>query len=132
VFSFIQRNPDEMKLQIEPNKPIKLIQDASSEQESGKTGFPGKQYSKTRGSSVISRNAKSLVGFNPVPIQQLEKNCEYLCRWYNTTLQSGSSLGSFPTDVINQNGEHIYQLINYLSGKNPPGRAPKNALTANL
>jgi len=31
IFSFIQRNPDEIRLEAEPGKPIKLIQDASSE-----------------------------------------------------------------------------------------------------
>lgn len=83
IFSFMQRNPDEISLEIEANKPIMLIQDASSEQESGKTGMPGKAFSKTNGgSSVISRTAKSLVGFNPVPVALLEKNCEYVCRWY--------------------------------------------------
>jgi hypothetical protein len=69
---------------------------------------------------VISRTAKSLVGFNPVPVQLLEKNCEYVCRWYNATMQS-SSISSFPTDVINQNGQHIFDLVAYLSGKRPPG-----------
>lgn len=82
----MQRNPDEISLEAEPGRPIKLIQDASSEQESGKTGLLGKAFSKTGGSSVISRTAKSLVGFNPVPVQLLEKNCEYVCRWYNATM----------------------------------------------
>lgn len=31
IFSFMQRNPDEIRLEAEPGKPIKLIQDASSE-----------------------------------------------------------------------------------------------------
>jgi hypothetical protein len=63
----MQRNQDEISYEVERDKPIKLIQDASSEQESGKTGLPGKAFSKT-GGSVISRTAKSLVGFNPVDI----------------------------------------------------------------
>jgi len=131
IFSFMQRNPDEISLEVEPGKPIKLIQDASSEQESGKTGVVGKAFSKTGGgSSVISRTAKSLVGFNPVPVALLEKNCEYVGRWYNATMQS-SSLSSFPTDVINQNGQHIYDLVQYLSGKKAPGQASKSALAAN-
>lgn len=31
IFSFMQRNPDEIRLEAEPGRPIKLIQDASSE-----------------------------------------------------------------------------------------------------
>jgi hypothetical protein len=92
--------------------------------------LPGKAFSKTGGSSVISRTAKSLVGFNPVPVQMLEKNCEYVGRWYNSIMQN-SFLQSFPTDVINQNGQHIFDLVTYLSGKRPPGQASKTALAAN-
>jgi len=92
--------------------------------------MPGKAFSKTGASSVISRTAKSLVGFNPVPVQMLEKNCEYVCRWYQATMQS-SSLASFPTDVINQHGQHIFDLVAYLSGKKPPGQASKQNLASN-
>lgn len=31
IFSFMQRNPDEIRIEAEPGRPIKLIQDASSE-----------------------------------------------------------------------------------------------------
>lgn len=48
----------------------------------------GKAVSRTGGSSVISRTAKSLVGYNPVPIDILEKNCEYAMRWFNATIQT--------------------------------------------
>lgn len=50
-------------------------------------GF-GKALSKGGASSVISRTARSLVGYNPVPVYLLEKNCEYVCRWFNSTLHS--------------------------------------------
>lgn len=75
VFSYIQRNPDEISIEYGGNKPINLVQDASSDKESGmaggKGGFGslptgGKAFSKTGGSSVISRNAKSIIGYNPV------------------------------------------------------------------
>lgn len=85
----------------------------------------GKAFSKTGASSVISRTARSLVGFNPVPVHILEKNCEYICRWFNATLSSTATMQNFPTDIINQNGNQVYELIAYLSGKRPPGQAPK-------
>lgn len=73
VFSFLQRNSDEYGLEIEEGKPIKIYQDASSDREDGKGGVT-KQFSKTGGaSSVVSRTARSLIGFNPVPIYVLEK-----------------------------------------------------------
>ena len=33
---------------------------------------------------------------------------------------------NFPNDIINQNGSQIYELVAFLSGKKPPGQAPKN------
>lgn len=35
----------------------------------------------------------------------------------------------FPADVISQNGNHIFDLIQYLSGKKPPGQATTKQLT---
>jgi hypothetical protein len=130
VQSFIQRHQDEVSLEIEPGKPIKIFQDASCDEESLKGGIPGKAFSKTGGgSSVVSRTAESLVGFNPVPLQVLEKSCDYVVRWFNSMIQT-SSLQSYPADVINNNGTQIFELIQFLSGKKPPGQASKAALTA--
>ena len=120
VFSFIQRNQEEIDLEVEPGKPIMLIQDATSDDESGKAGVPGKAFSKGGASSVISRTARSIVGFNPVPVHILEKNCEYVCRWFNGTLHT-TTMSNFPNDIISQNGAQFYELVAYLSGKRPPG-----------
>lgn len=79
-----------------------LVQDASSDNESvpggatgkagGFGGLPNKAFSKAGGSSVISRNAKSIIGFNPVAAQILERNCEQIVRWFNATLTTSSSM----------------------------------------
>ena len=83
----MQHNYDEIDFSVEPGKPIKLIQQVSnSDQESVKTGgFIGgmnKGFSKEGASSVVSRTACSLVGYNPVQMHILDKNCEYICRWF--------------------------------------------------
>lgn len=79
-----------------------LDQSAGSETGSQKSGYTDNRqvraYSKG-GSSIISRTAKSLVGYNPVPSDILERNCEYVCRWFNAQLNS-NSMQSFPTDII--------------------------------
>mmetsp|Transcript_43635 Transcript_43635/g.42161 ORF Transcript_43635/g.42161 Transcript_43635/m.42161 type:complete len:195 (+) Transcript_43635:871-1455(+) len=105
-----------------------LIQDFSSDKESAKTGFHGKAFSKGGASSVISRTAKSIVGFDPVPVHILEKNCEYICRWFNATLHT-ASMSNFPNDIIQHNGNQVYELIAYLSGKRPPGQMVKQTGT---
>jgi len=54
----------------------------NTDQESVKTGnFMGginKAFSKGGASSVVSRTARSLVGYNPVQMHILDKNCEYI------------------------------------------------------
>lgn len=98
VFSYLQRYFDEIVYRYEKGKPIKLDLEAGSDAGSQKSGFSGggqqRAYSKG-GSSVISRTAKSLVGYNPVPSDILEKNCEYVCRWFNASLNS-NSMQAFP------------------------------------
>jgi len=121
VFSFLQRNSDEYGLEVEEGKPIKIYQDASSDKEEGKGGF-SKQFSRTGGaSSVVSRTARSLIGYNPVPLYILERNCEYVRRWLNLTCLQNSTIQNYPLDMINSNGSQIYDMILYLSGKKAPG-----------
>jgi hypothetical protein len=94
VFSYLQRFFDEIVYRYDKGKPIMLDQSAGSDTGSHKSGFSGggglqRAYSKG-GSSIISRTAKSLVGYNPVPSDILERNCEYVCRWFNASLNSNS------------------------------------------
>ena len=131
VFSFMQRNFEEIAYKAEPGKPIRIVQEYNSDQESAKTGLMapgGKAFSKGA-SSVVSRTARSLVGYNPVRIDILERNCEFITRWFTHTM-SAHSLQSFPNDVITQNGNQIFDLITYLSGKKPPGQASQKAIAA--
>ncbi len=88
--------------------------------------FGGRQFSKGA-SSVVSRTAKSLVGYNPVDFSMLMKNCQYITKWFTETISSGS-MQNFPQDVVTQNGTQIYDLITYLSGKKPPGQATQKQL----
>jgi hypothetical protein len=88
-FSFLQRFYDEIVYRADPGKPILLEQNAGSDLESAKTGFPGAGKALSKGaSSVISRTARSLVGYNPVRGDVLERNCEFICRWFNASLSN--------------------------------------------
>ena len=78
--------------------------------------------SRTGASSVISRTAKSLMGFTPISIYILERSAEFLVRWMNTHIPAFSGLHSFPNDIIATCGTQIYELIFHLSGKHAPGR----------
>jgi hypothetical protein len=59
----------------------------------------------------------------------LERSCDYVVRWFNSMIQT-SALHSYPGDVINQNGAQIFELVQFLSGKKPPGQVSRAALTA--
>lgn len=99
VFTFLQRHFDEIVYRSESGKPIMLDQCATSDKESIITGFPGAKAASKGASSVISRTALSLVGYNPVRVDILERNCEFICRWFNSSLNN-NSMQAFPQDVI--------------------------------
>lgn len=138
VFSFMQRNFDEIAYKIEQGKPIRIVQEVgNSDQESAKTGgfgLPGAMggrggFSKGGASSVVSRTAMSLVGYNPVQLYILERNCDYIRRWFDRNM-SATTIENYPQDVITQYGHQIFELITYLSGKRPPGQVNSKQLSS--
>lgn len=102
VYSFLQRHADEICFRVEPNKPIKLDQSVVTDMESAKTNFgggiAGRAFSKGA-SSVVSRTARSLVGYTPVRSDILERNCEFVARWFNNMI-SANLMENFPAAVV--------------------------------
>ena len=86
----------------------------------GKTaGWGG---TKTSGaSSVMSRSAKSMVGYNPIPIHLLEKGLENIMRWVTSAVHLSTTISKFPDDIIASNGQLFYEIVFAVSGKMPPG-----------
>jgi len=80
IFSFLQRYSDEVVYNVDSGKPVMLELDATSDAESRDGGpiFQPRAHSKTGASSIFSRSPASLVGFQPVQINLLERNCEYI------------------------------------------------------
>lgn len=76
--------------------------------------------SKSVGGSVrsfgSSTSGGSILGFQPVPVQYLEQNVEFLARWLNFYVLP-SSIESFPNSIIEHQGAEIFELITFLSGK---------------
>ncbi len=52
----------------------------------------------------------------------MERACESIRNWLNQTVLS-SYINKFPLDVIEHNGAELYDLITYLTGKTPAGKA---------
>lgn len=124
VYPFIQRNADEIQFTVSENGQISLIQEVQSDSEvvsdAGIRVSGGHRTS--GGSSVVSRSARSIIGFNPVPQPLLERSLDLMARWMNHSVLS-TPVNKLPDDIIEANGAQIYELIYALSGKNAPGQA---------
>ena len=69
---------------------------------------------RNRGTSVTSN--KSGLGFEPISRNMMDKGCEVLLRWLNHTALN-LNIQNFPADFIQYNGMHVFELINFLTGK---------------
>lgn len=120
AFPFIQRNTDEVRFEVDDAGVINLVQDAQSDTDSfSEKGAKGARTS--AGSSVFSRSAKSIIGFNPVPQPLMERSLEFLVRWLNAKLLT-SPVNKLPDDFIEANGAQLYEILTTLCGKTPPGQ----------
>jgi len=122
AFPFVQRNMDEVRFEGDDSGVINLVQDAQSDSDSfsEKGAKPGARTS--AGSSVFSRSAKSIIGFNPVPQPLMERSLEFLVRWLNAKLLT-TPVNRLPEDFIEANGVQLYEILTTLVGKGPPGLA---------
>lgn len=129
AFPFIQRNSEEVKFEVGDNGAVQLVQEVESEtelaSEKGKSGG----FRTSGGSSVVSRSAKSIIGFNPIPQINLEKSLEFLARWFNHNTLS-SPVNKLPDDFIAAHGAQVYEIIHSLTGKSPPGQVKNHSLPA--
>jgi hypothetical protein len=77
----------------------------------------GRAHSKA--GSTLSRTSRkiTLLGYMPILPQYRKKACDYIKRWLNTNAL-GTSIQYYPQDVVRDHGKQIYELIQFLSGKN--------------
>lgn len=123
-FPYFQRHfESEYTIQADDNKPPQLIESLNtSEDEELKTPRPvagnNRGSIQNRGTSVAStKSNKSVLGFDPISKNMLDKSCEVLLRWLNHTALN-LNIQNFPSDFIQYNGAHVFELINFLTGKN--------------
>lgn len=125
TYSFIQRSPDEVRLEVSETGCVTLIQEVRSEDEawSDKGNNVSRAGPRTAaGSSVVSQGMMSMVGYNPVPPAMLERSLDFLARWLNHVVLT-NPVNKLPDDFIATNGAQLYEIITVLSGgKSPPGQ----------
>ena len=127
VYSYIQRWRDEITFEAK-NGTIELIHecpdsdDENTSSVNAKIKQSGRAQSKA-GSTVsrTSRRALTMIGYTPVPPEVRKKTCEYIRRWLNSNALS-SSIQHFPQDIVKDHGKHIFELLQFLTGKSfvPP------------
>lgn len=122
-YSYIQRLlPNEYKLICEEGKPILLQEDFSEDSEiHSKKIHAGNVVSKA-GSALSSKSARSVLGYVAIPINLLEKSSELIVKWLNH-FALNSFIQSFPADIISNSGSQLFDLLNYLLGKQLPFKA---------
>jgi hypothetical protein len=121
IFPFIQRYMDEIHLEAEEGRPITLVLDATSDMEENSIKIGGGGPRTSAASSVVSRSARSIIGYNPIPMYMLDKGLEFMTRFLNNRILS-TTISRFPDDFITAHGAQLYELIIFLGGKSPPGQ----------
>lgn len=122
IFPFIQRHMDEIHLEAEEGRPITLVLDASSDTEENSVRQGGGGGPRTSAaSSVVSRSARSIIGYNPIPMYMLDKGLDFLTRFLNNRVLS-TTISRFPDDFIASHGAQLYEVITFLGGRSPPGQ----------
>ena len=117
-YSYFQRYAaNEYKLVCEENKPIMLLDDfPEGESEKNSKRFAGGMLASKAGSVMSSKSSKSAIGYVTIPIHILEKSTEIIVKWLNH-FALNSMIQAFPGDIINNNGNQIFDLMQYLTGK---------------
>lgn len=120
-FPYLQRCPDEYNIYAHANQPITLVEEVLSEDEvhsstkQNKAQAGAHSHSKA-GSAMSAKSSKSILGYPPIPMAQLEYACDVALRWLNHNALI-TNIQSFPQDIVTSNGVQIYELISYISGK---------------
>lgn len=127
VQPFLQRHSDdEFHMVAEDGKAIRFeeLDDDAASQGSPRAG----SIAVSRAGSHTSRGARTLLGYTPIPDHMLGKSAEHVVRWLNFNAIL-NSISKFPSDVADNNGSQIFELIQFLTGKMPQCKASLNNVT---
>lgn len=117
-YPFFQVKGDEYRPVAEANKPIK-VEVTDMDMDSQLSPLAGGNFHSRNGGSVGSKSMKSDYGFSPIRMDDLERSCRHCRDWLNSYVLS-IDMENYPADVIESNGKEIYELIAFLTKRNPP------------
>jgi len=124
-FPFMQRNFGEFEVLAQDEKPLLIRELDNDDSEASPKAF---SMGVSKSGSVTSRAGRGLLGYTPIPQRELEKACESIKNWLNQNVLN-SYISRFPHDIIECNGSQIYDLIQFLTGKTPAGKASLTLIT---
>lgn len=90
--------------------------DHTKSAKAAKKGAPSVVSNKTFSSHASSKSSRSALGYTPIHATFLEANVDYILRWLNFMVLT-STIQQFPQSVIEHNGQQIFELITFLTGK---------------
>ncbi len=137
VYSYIQRWRNDITFEakngtIELNHECPDSDDENTSSINAQIKQSGRAHSKA-GSTVsrTSRRALTMIGYTPLPPEMRRRTCEYIRRWLNSNALN-TSIQHFPQDAIKEHGKHIYELLQFLTGKSfvPPATVVGNVAPA--
>lgn len=131
-YPFFQVSGDDFKLVAEPNKPVRLEandNDGGSEITGQGNDHPQRDHSRI--GSFGSKSVRSTVGFSPIPMSLLESTCKFCMNWLNNFVLV-NPIENFPTDLITTNGQPIFEMISFLTKRNPPQMSKIDAASKKL
>lgn len=116
TYPFFLVNGDEYKPTAEPSKPIKL---ELNDQDHESVSPFNDQLDTSKAQSPGSKSAKSSLGFVPIKMSDLERSCKFCKDWLNNFVLN-IEIENFPANVIESVGKEIYEMIGFLTKRNPP------------
>ncbi|CAD8106047.1 unnamed protein product [Paramecium primaurelia] len=99
------------QFEVEDKKPIMYVEDENFDSDNEKN--PKHNFSVK---STTSSKGNANLGYTPIRRDLLEQANEYIVRWLNYHVLT-TSISTYPEDVINSNGQQIFELITFLTGK---------------
>ncbi|CAD8117028.1 unnamed protein product [Paramecium sonneborni] len=99
------------QLEVEDKKPILYVEDENVDSDNEKYA----KHSFSVRSSTSSKGTANL-GYTPVRKELFDQASEYIIRWLNYHVLT-TTITMYPEEVINSNGQQIFELITFLTGK---------------
>jgi len=118
-FPYLERNFGDYMIRADDGRPIRIEEAGFEGSETSHHQANSVNFSAKTGSSKLDRH---ILGYNRIPQEMLDKSCQEIVNWLNYNVVV-NYINKFPQDVIEADGSQIFEMIQYLTGKNIGSKA---------